>query len=150
MTVTVANIETFRDEVASLLNTALVGSGLPVAAVYNYEKKTFDGQSPVIEVVTNGDDFARHSQNERVRGNIYLDILSFVLYADETSGWTEAHCEDRLNLVKKGILETIFNNQFNSTRSLTIPGRSAIVPVTVGGVSYRMETIPLRVEVFNG
>jgi hypothetical protein len=150
MSVTVTNPETIRDEVATFLATDMVGVGLPAQAVYNYEKKDFDHQSPVVLVTTNGDDFSRHSNSERVKGNIYLDVLIFVLYSDEGSGWTEADCEDRLNLVKKTLLESIFNNQFTPSRSIFINGRSAIVPANVGGEDYRMETVLLRVEVFNG
>ncbi|GIK42446.1 MAG: hypothetical protein BroJett011_62790 [Chloroflexota bacterium] len=150
MTVTVTNPETIRDEVAAFLETDLVGSGKPAQAVYNYEKKDFSGQSPVVLVATGGDNFNRHSNSERVKGSIYLDVLIFVLYSDDASGWTEADCEDALNLVKKTTLDSIFNNQFTPSRSIFIEGRSNIIPANVGGQSYRLERVALRVELFNG
>ena len=150
MTVTVTNPETIRDEVATFLTGDLVGAGLPAQAVYNYARSDFGGASPVVLVVSNGDTFNRHSNNERVKGSIYLQVLIFVLYTDEASNWTEADCEDRLNLVKKIALESIFNNQFSPARSIFIDGKSTIVPANVGGEDYQMETVPLRVEVFNG
>jgi hypothetical protein len=149
VSVTVTNPETIRDEVATFLEADLVGAGLPAQAVYNYEKKDFSGQSPVVLVATGGDSFNRHSNSERVKGSIYLDVLIFVLYSDD-SGWTEADCEDALNLVKKTTLESIFNNQFTPSRSIFIEGRSNIVPANVGGASYRLERMALRVELFNG
>jgi hypothetical protein len=150
MTVTVTNVETIRDEIAAFLNTDLVGAGLPAQAVYNYARNDFDGASPVVLVVSNGDDFRRHSNTERVKGSIYLQVLIFVLYKDAESSWTEADCEDRLNLVKKTTLESIFNNQFTAARSIFIDGRSTINPANVGGEDYQMETVPLRIELFNG
>ena len=45
--------ETARDALAALLETALVGSGLPAQAVYNYQIGDFQGQSPVV-VVSSG------------------------------------------------------------------------------------------------
>jgi hypothetical protein len=150
MSVTVTNPETIRDEIATFLTTDLVGTGKPAQAVYNYEKKDFSGQSPVVLVTSAGDDFARHSQTERVKGSIYFDVLIFVLYSDEVSGWTEADCEDALNLTKKEALESIFDHQFTAARSIFIDGRSRIIPANVGGASYRLERVGLKVEVFNG
>ncbi len=145
----VTNPETIRDAIATLLENALTGTGKPVQAVYNYEAADFSGQSPVIVVVSAGDDFERRTVGARFRGNVYLDVMSFVLYAD--SSWTPANCEDRLNLVKKEILDTLFDdaNQFTSSRSIYTDGRSTISPANVGGADYRMEITPLRVQVFD-
>lgn len=150
MTVSITNPETLRDEIAGFLATALVGSGLPAQAVYGYEKDDFDGQSPVVLVATNSEDFSRHSNTERTKGLYYFDVLIFVLYADTESNWTPADCEDRLNLVLKTTMDAILNNQFTPSRSIYIDGKTTINPANVGGGDYRMERLPLRVEVFNG
>lgn len=46
----VTNRETVRDAFTTLLSTALVGSGLPVQAVYGYKIGDFQGQSPIVIV----------------------------------------------------------------------------------------------------
>lgn len=150
MSVSVTNPESLRDEVAAFLTTDLVGSGKPAQAVYNYEKADFGGQSPVVLVTSNSEDFSRHSNTERTKGLYYYDVLIFALYADEQSNYYEADCEDRLNLVLKTTIDSILNNQFTANRSIFIDGKTTISPANVGGSDYRMERLPLRVEVFNG
>lgn len=141
------NRETVRDAMAALLNTALVGTGLPVQAVYAYRVGDLGGQSPVVVVSSAG------SQRPRMtaaggRTTVLLQVDVFVLYSDEDA-WGEDEAEDRLDLIEKTIAETIHSSQVTANwQAVDYAAQSERVDVEVGGLEYAREMILLRVEVF--
>lgn len=141
------NRETVRDAMAALLNTALVGTGLPVQAVYAYRVGDLGGQSPVVVVSSAG------SQRPRMtaaggRTTVLLQADVFVLYSDEDA-WGEDEAEDRLDLIEKTIAETIHSSQVTANwQAVDYAAQSERVDVEVGGLEYAREMILLRVEVF--
>jgi len=77
----VVNRETIRDAFTTLLSTALVGTGLPVQAVYGYKKADFQGQSPVV-VIAPGGTGRGAAAFDKTGSDVYLDVFVFVLYSD--------------------------------------------------------------------
>jgi hypothetical protein len=138
-----------RVELASILSTALVGSGKPCQAVYAYQPATFNGQSPVVTVSSAG----AHRPSFTHQGNqatfsYYIHV--FVLYSDADSGWTESDCETRLDLIEKTILETLIANRIREGHwnLLHQDEPSNAVSVKISGLEYRAEVITVIAEVY--
>lgn len=141
------NRETVRDAMAALLNTALVGTGLPVQAVYAYRVGDLGGQSPVVVVSSAGSERPRMTAAGG-RTTVLLQADVFVLYSDEDA-WGEDEAEDRLDLIEKTIAETIHSSQVTANwQAVDYAAQSERVDVEVGGLEYAREMILLRVEVF--
>lgn len=141
------NRETVRDAMAALLNTALVGTGLPVQAVYAYRVGDLGGQSPVVVVSSAGSERPRMTAAGG-RTTVLLQVDVFVLYSDEDA-WGEDEAEDRLDLIEKTIAETIHSSQVTANwQAVDYAAQSERVDVEVGGLEYAREMILLRVEVF--
>lgn len=132
---------------AALLNTALVGTGLPVQAVYAYRVGDLGGQSPVVVVSSAGSERPRMTAAGG-RTTVLLQADVFVLYSDEDA-WGEDEAEDRLDLIEKTIAETIHSSQVTANwQAVDYAAQSERVDVEVGGLEYAREMILLRVEVF--
>lgn len=151
-----ANREASRDKLAALLQTALVGTGKPAAAVYGYQLGDFGGQSPVVLVVSSG--------TKRVQGNLgvgaknrnefRLTLMNFVSAADTGTSWTEANVEDRLDLLEKMESDVLADNR-GKANDASLPWHyieasedySQIAAVTIGGARYWLETFEVIVTV---
>lgn len=142
------NRETIRDAMATLLNTALVGTGLPAQVVYGYRVGDLAGQSPVVVVSSAGSERPRFVADGG-RTRVYLQVDVFVLYSDESS-WGEDEAEDRLDLIEKTIADTVHANQVTTNwQAADYAARTERIDVEVGGLEYAREMIPLRVEVYS-
>jgi hypothetical protein len=143
--------ETVRDALAALLNTALVGVGLPAQAAYGYPAADFQGQSPVVIVSSAGSERDQQTMATRRKSLFHLNIIAFVLYADPASSWTEANAEDTLDEVEKIVDETLAVNLANppTWADIGYDGRTTTGNATIGGEQYRYEIIPVRVAVFH-
>ena len=135
-----------REQLGSVLSTALTGAGNPAQALYDYMKSTFDGQSPVIAVGSSG---LGVNDVQEFGGNwfpvYYYEILTFVARESD-----EEAAEDELDTVAQELYETLETNQYNAGywEALTYMGRSDVVPTNVGGDPYWMETTTVAIEVF--
>ena len=148
MTTTMIDRATLRIAVATLFTNDLVGAGKPVKTVYSYGVKDLKGESPVVTVSSAGSYRRNPEHSDRGGSLAFLDANIFVLYAEPTSGWTEANSDDRLDLIEKKIAEIVANNAEGPATnrpwlSLDFAGRSEITPVILGGKDYDWETIPL-------
>lgn len=143
-----ANRETVRDALATLLTTALVGTGLPVQQVYNYRTGDFAGKSPVVSVWSHGSDRRRMTaRGSRARFNLQVDI--FVLYAMADGTWTEAQADDVLDAVELLIAGVVDANQVTAYwGALDYVMESTRYDVAIGGVEYIQEAILLAAEVY--
>lgn len=143
-----SNRETVRDAMATLLENALVGNGLPVQAVYNHQSGDFANQSPVIEVVSDGTQrFSLTSLGSRA--TFYLAITTFVLYSDG-GNWNEDDALDALDDIESliaGIFDGATARKSSSWSALTYAGPSQISSWIIGGLPYIGETIKVAVEV---
>lgn len=147
-----ANRKQVRDALTALLTTALVGAGKPAEAVYGYQKGNFGGVWPVVCVVSAGTErtlSALGTTNRNV--TVFLDVLTFTLYADSENGWTEQHAEDRMDLLEKSISDVLADNHTNPPHWTTIKlnGRTITERVPIGGKLYLAETISLVAMVAN-
>lgn len=152
MSANTTNRETVRDAFATLLETALTGSGNPVQAVYNYPIGVIN-ETPVVCVASSGT--ARKAPGVGdARWNSYfaIDIYTFVKDADEENGWTEQEVEDTLDLIDKKIADCIADNRANAnwhniTYSLTpdgIPEFSTVITDTERG--YKLEVSRVYIQ----
>jgi hypothetical protein len=135
MSANTVNRETVRDAFATLLGTALVGTGLPVSVVYNYPIGKID-QTPTVCVASSGTARQRAGIGD-ARWNSYfvLEVFTFVRDADAAGNWTEAQVEDQLDLIDKKIADCVADNRVN---------------VNWNNISFVMdnESIPSQSEIF--
>jgi hypothetical protein len=151
MTTVMIDRKVLRDALATLLTTALVGTGLPVNAVYSYQVADTKGKSPVVFVTSAGAWRRNPEKSTRPASFAYLDVNILVLYSDGTVNWTEQHSEERLDLIEKKIGEVVANNSDNPAQpwmSLDFAGRSEVTSVVIGGKDYSWEIIPLQAQLW--
>lgn len=151
MTTVLVDRKTLREALATLLTTALVGTGLPVNAVYAYQVADTKGKSPVVFVTSAGSWRRNPEKSSRPTSIAYLDVNILVLYSDGTVNWTEQHSEERLDLIEKKIGEIVVNNSDNPAQpwmSLDFAGRSEVTSVVIGGKDYSWEIIPLQAQLW--
>ena len=138
---------TVRDAMATLLQTALVGTGLPVAAVYGYQVGDFAGQSPVVVVSSAGSRRVRMTRSGS-RATFYLLISTFVMYSDGAS-WGEDDAEDAIDAIEALLADVIDDNQVTTNwQALDYSDRSQRISVEIGGTEYIYEAVEVSVEVF--
>jgi len=146
MTSNVTSRETVRDAVATLLSTAMVGTGLLAQAVYNYQVDDFAEQSPVIVVSSGPAHRGRLDSQELGDTAFAIDIHVFVLYSLAGGTWTELQSEDSLDALEKKVIDTLVDG-FDAQPWLFLdtPDWSVIQPVMIGENEYRRETITVVV-----
>ena len=149
--------ETVRDALAALLTTALVGTGLPAEAVYAYRIADFGKKRTIVTVSGGGSQRVRFTAQGN-RPTFYLYIHIFVLYADPSTSpaWTEADAEDRLDQTEAIIAGVLEHPASAASRKHTgywdsadYADRSNVYDLVneLGGIEYRVEEIPVKVEV---
>lgn len=138
-----------REALAALLSTALVGTGKPAAAVYDYLVGDFQGQSPVVVVASGPIDRVRDSLGACYRTAFTLRCYVFVAYSDPTGTWTESDAEDAIDAIEVLIADTVLANSrsVDNWDMLGYEAPTELDSVTIGGVEYRREIITLRGEV---
>lgn len=145
------NRETVRDALAALLDTALV-DGTPQLAqvVYGYQKVDFGSISPVVLVYADGAErpIATFAGGKT---SFYLVIGVYVAITSQDDSYTEATAEDRLDAIEVEIAETLEANRSNQADWLYIDylDRSYVENVSIGGIPYVSESIPVRVDVYS-
>lgn len=149
------NRETVRDAFATLLSSALVGTGKPVQAVYNYPYEVSQSQqTPVVCVASSGT--ARRAigigDTRKYDNYFVLEVFTFVRDADTVAGWTEAMVEDRLDLIDKEIADTVLDNRVNANWNDlgfaldpdAIPDPSEIISDTERGYKIEMRKVYIK------
>ncbi len=81
MTANVPNRTTIREAFAALLETALVGSGLPAQKVYSYRVADFKGRYACVAVTSGKSTRSKQAQVTRITSGINLEAHTFVLYS---------------------------------------------------------------------
>lgn len=140
---TIKSRKEVREQLGSLLSSALVGSGKPAQAVYDYLKSSFDGQSPVVIVSSSGFDGQVQTTTNWFATYDY-EILVFVAREDTQLA------DDYLDETTQDVYETLRDNQqlAGYWNKLEWLDSTTIVPASVGGDPYWMEPIPVRVWVY--
>ena len=150
-----------REAFAGLLAAELVGDGKPLKAVYAYRVGDFNGQTPVAALGAGGTE--RTKLTTRGSRKAYLlDLFIFVLYAlldeaghlvlDEAQQpvWDEQDAEDMLDLLEEqvGALVDGLGSHRPYWQSVAYGAPTQPEVVTLGGLPYYLEIVPLRFEVF--
>jgi len=155
MTANASNRKTIRKRIVTHFNADLVGTGLPVVAVYSFDKRDFKGQSPVVLVLSNGSLRMPFGLGSELYGSaMRFSVILFVREADDSEGWTAENVEDALDDNEKAIADSVMNHQkdpgYWTKMMLDENEVSEILPALVGGVSYKMEILTVLVEVYDG
>jgi hypothetical protein len=141
------NRETARDALSTLLQTALVGTGLPAGAVYAYQVGKFDATPAVVVYSAGSDRSDLTSAGGQATFRFIIDV--FVAYTDDGS-WNEDDAEDRVDLLEKAIWDTLQANQVTANwQSVDYTEPTKVETIIVDGQGYRTERIPVSVTVFN-
>lgn len=143
------NRETERDALVALIQAAMVGTGLPLQALYGYQTVLFAKEKKLAAMVvasagTMGD--ARKTGNEGV--TFYFNLHAFVLY-EKGPTWTEQQSEDRIDLIEKE-LRALLKANTGATKKYAFEGRTAINSLVLSGEEYRREVMPVSVWLPNG
>jgi hypothetical protein len=145
------NRKTIRKALAALLEANLVGTGLPVKAVYSANRRDFKTNSPVVCVISAG--IARMPlgmTNTRWDNRIPMGILIYVLESKGEAGYTAEDAEDALDDVERLVSATIMDNRLNAGvwSNLTFDGEpTTIIMAPVGGNTFYLEMLTVWVEV---
>lgn len=136
-----------RQHIATLLQTALTGSGNPAQQVYNHFRSAFD-ESPVVCVVSAQIDQSAlaFATDEAFYG---YEILVFV-DRDPDANYTEEDAENKLDEIAQSLFSWIETNARLASywQHLRRNGNSQITPGTVGGRPVWMEVHPIAVQVW--
>lgn len=154
---TVQSRKTLRKAVAGFLTTEL---GSTVQAVYPFQKKQLDNQSPVIVIHSASADRTTASNQLLLTGSyLYLSVHIFARYQDlqATPPWTEEDSEDQMDDLEQKITSWVLregdnNDGLDSTKpwlTLATSGASDITRALFEGIDYRHEEILLVAEVNN-
>lgn len=136
--------EITRDALVTLLNTALVGVGLPVKTVTGSNVKTLEGLTPLVAVLSGGS-LRERMTLEGDKLTCHLEVQVWVL--QEGTGWTNAQAEDALDRI-----ESLIAGVYESERGtanwavLEYDGRTTVIEVTSDGKLYFMERVPTIVR----
>lgn len=145
-----ASRKTVREQFAAVLSSALVGSGKPVQALYDYQIGDFDGQSPVVVVTSGPIERTRLSAGPGWQSRVTLYVYSFVVYAVPGTAWTEADAEDSMDTIETAIADAILANTTSSYwHHITYAGTTVTDGVEIGGVEYRREIIPVQLTLYS-
>lgn len=138
--------ETMRDQLATLIETAVVNGDPQLAqAVYNYQKTDLSGLSPVVLVYGGGIERPTATfQGSKTSVWLWVDIL----VALTGTSWTEADAEDRLDDIEQAIAGVIESNREESGywNFISYMEMSTVSNAAVSGTPYIRETIPITVE----
>ncbi len=140
--------ETVRDAFAALLETALVGDGLPAQAVYGYQVGDFAGATPVVTCSSGPIFREKRSMGACWTTLAQLYVHVFVLYSDEGT-WGEDDAEDALDDIEALVADVIMDNKSNAGvwSNIRYAEPTLTDGVEIGGVEYRREAITLEFEV---
>ena len=135
-----------RTAVASLFSV-----GVPSAqAVYKYQKMKLNGESPVIVLMSSGDDPVPFIKGHDT--SYYLEVGILVLHGDANdTGYNEDDAEDALDEVKgeiNAVVRNEDNRRSNNWEEFMQDGRSSITRLPFEGEPYLMEIVPLKIRWF--
>lgn len=118
-------------------------------AVYAYQPGDFGGQSPVV-CVSSGPIRRPPLSFRGGQAALQLVVDVFVLYADEGAGYTEADAEDALDQVEHQVAGVVARYQeAGAWNTLDYAGDTTVDFLTIGGVPYKHERIPLAALLFS-
>jgi len=136
---------TKRKDVRKLMHR-VVQAGLDVDEVWDHQDP-IEGRSPVVQVVSGGS-MPNDMRRGMADGYVYLTVIVFVLHSDATGGWTTEMAEDLIDDISDQLVEVLAHNQTSDLwRGVDYTTQSGIERVTISGLPYLMEVVPITVEV---
>lgn len=134
-----------REQLGTVLSSALSGAGNPAQQVFDYLPSTFDGKSPVVTILSAGLAIAEVQQFGGDWFPVYLFEIG-VLVARDTD---DQAALDELDLVAQKLYETLESNTGLASywELLEYSEDSRVEPVPVGGDPYWLETTPIQIWV---
>lgn len=146
--------KTARKALATLLTTALVGTGKPVQAVYAYPPADFV-ESPLIFIRSAGTVTQRNGIGQTKGYNRFrVEVVSYILAANNESGWTPDVVADAMDDIESGIREVLLTNPTNAAwNNMNMPDQSSeILHLTsdqAGGSVFDVEIFKAEIEVYD-
>ena len=147
---TVLSRKTVRKEVGAGLETVLVGTGLPCAAVYSYQVGKLGGMSPVVEVLsgTINRPFAGMG-TKRYESDMTLEIHILVYDGQVNQPFTDEQKEDAADDIEAIVAQWVADHQrgtnYRAVRFAEEQSQRAEVKM-LDGNPYMIEILKLEVE----
>lgn len=146
MTSAVQNRKIIREAFATLLESALVGSGKPAQKVYNYRASDFKGKYSVVCVTSEKANRGKQAQVTRVFSQVGLEVHTFILYSaasvqatnNPTSGSGKVIEMEETTDFEVGDVVTV--EDAGHTERATITAISAGISITVNSLTYSYTT----------
>jgi len=142
--------KTIRGRWETHFNADVVGGGY-AHSFYSYDKRDFQGQSPIVLFFSLGSERVPFGIGTDKHDNLFrFAILSFVKEAASDAGYTAAEVEDALDNLEKAITDCVMDHRKDGsywTHAYLDQSPSSIMPVVVNNVPYKMEARTLIVEV---
>ena len=139
---TVPNRETVRDAFTALLAAALVGTGKPCKSVLGYPADRISGSPLVCVSSLTAAEEKLHKAGWGWQFVFQVEIL--VRWKDSTS-WTQANAEDKLDAIWVIIAGVIEANQSNANWDVLEVTEDACDMVAISGDSYRREVMQVQI-----
>lgn len=130
--------------------TDLVGTGLPVKAVYSHDVADFKGIQPAVVVRTAGRRRVPLGQGTPVPYDNWFDMAILLYVSKPTSSWTSEQAADALDDCEAAIANSIMNHRSDHpywTNLIPIDEYSNIYDVTVDGKPFTLEIIGARAHI---
>jgi hypothetical protein len=136
-----------RKRIRHALADLLRGEITLAQAVYRYQKANLKGQTPVLCVTSAGSRREPLTMQGSTAGFRY-DIHVFTLYKDASGAWTEEQAEDMLDDIEQQVAATCdkYRKSTAWARLVYADPSDARTPVTLGGVTYLHEIIPVAIQ----
>lgn len=148
---TVKSRKAIRQQLATDLATALVGTGLPAGVVYNHLRPTYE-LSPCVCVASAGVDQSKEAPRNRAGTNVATYNFDLVVFVDRDTdaNYGAELAQDALDDVAQGIFEYLELNSYKESYWLDLQrnGTSSASPGTLGGRAVWAEIHPITLQVW--
>jgi len=136
--------ETARNALKTLLDTQLVGAGLPVKTVVDSKVKKLEELTPLVAVLSAGT-LREKLTFQGDKATFGLEVQVWVL--QEATDWTTAEAEDALDSIE-ALIASVYEINRNTAEWITLEyaGETKVIEITSDGKLYYMERIPTRVK----
>ena len=146
MSANVQNRSDIRHSFATMLETALVGTGKPAQKVYSFRVSDFKGKYCIVAVTSAPANRSKQAQITRVSSLLKLEVHSFVLYAAEpvqatnspTAGSSKTILVPSTSDFEVGDTATVEDESHSEQAVIT--GISAGVSITVDSLDHSYTT----------
>lgn len=143
------NRKTLRNELASLLETNVAGTGNVAQAVYSSDRRDFAGQSPVVCVISAGRVRTPFGMTKSKWYNrVPIGVLLYVARSDGEAGYTAENAEDALDDLERAVAAVVMDNRnhVGYWNNLEFGEEASVIaPVVVGGQRYFLEILTVWV-----